>query len=128
MNVDAFTWNGTIAANQTLQPMTALRAYEKDPGQGHLLNHYNFGGWLIWKGVPVFTDGRPDMYGDAFVDDYWLLNSATGDWKGQLTRWDVDRVLFPPSSPLVPKLKAEGWRELASDPAAVLLARPEPRP
>lgn len=124
VNATAFTHAGTIEANRALQPIDALRAYEKDPGTGHLLNHYNFGGYLIWEGIKVFTDGRPDMYGDAFVDDYWLLNSATGDWRGQLARWDVDRVLFPKDSPLVKELRSSGWRELAADRASVLLAPP----
>lgn len=125
VNGRAFTTAGTIDANRTLQPMATLEALQRDPGTGRLLNHYNFGGWLIWKGVPVFTDGRPDMYGDAFVDRYWLLNSATGDWRGELARWRVDRVLFPPDSPLVGELRRDGWRTLATDPAAVLLAPPD---
>lgn len=125
VNSHAFTTAGTIDANRRLQPMATLEAFQRDPGTGRLLNHYNFGGWLIWKGVPVFTDGRPDMYGDAFVDRYWLLNSATGDWRGELARWRVDRVLFPPDSPLVGELRRDGWRTLATDPAAVLLAPPD---
>jgi hypothetical protein len=126
LNTASFTASGTVEANRPLQPIETVEAYRSDPGSGRLLNHYNFGGYLIWKDVAVFTDGRPDMYGDAFVDDYWLLNSATGDWRGQLARWKVDRVLFPRDSPLVRALRTEGWSVLATDAASELLARPVP--
>ncbi|MGH9566786.1 MAG: hypothetical protein ACRD4I_12425, partial [Candidatus Angelobacter sp.] len=36
-----------------------------------LLNHYNWGGYLIWKLYPqyrVFVDGRADLYGDDFLN------------------------------------------------------------
>ncbi len=35
-----------------------------------VLNEYNFGGFLIFNGVRPFIDGRADMYGDKFLDEY----------------------------------------------------------
>jgi len=37
---------------------------------GPVLNNYNFGGFLIFSGVPVFIDGRADLYGDDFIRGY----------------------------------------------------------
>ena len=37
-----------------------------------VLNQYDFGGYLIFKGVKVFVDGRTDLYGDAFLANYDL--------------------------------------------------------
>ena len=37
------------------------------------MNHYNWGGYFIWKLYPqyrVFMDGRADVYGDALMTDF----------------------------------------------------------
>jgi hypothetical protein len=121
---DALTYDGTLAAVAVDQPVEIAEALAQSPADRGLLNHYNYGGYLIWKEIPVFVDGRPDMYGDKFVDDYWLVNTTTGAWRDELRKWNVDRVLYPKGSPLANALRADGWKELASDQAAVLLARP----
>ena len=41
-----------------------------------VLNEYNFGGFLIFNGVRPFIDGRADMYGDKFLEDYAELITA----------------------------------------------------
>ncbi len=36
-----------------------------------MFNGYNFGGPLILAGIKPYIDGRADMYGDAFVLEWW---------------------------------------------------------
>ena len=38
-----------------------------------MFNEYAFGGYLIFKGVKAYIDGRADMYGDAFVQQYLAI-------------------------------------------------------
>ena len=35
-----------------------------------MFNDYSFGGWLVFKGVRPFIDGRSDMYGDDLLKLY----------------------------------------------------------
>lgn len=94
--------------------------------RGHLLNCYDFGGYLIWHrpDVPVYVDGRPDMYGDAFMDGYMRLTFTRGDWRGELDRRGIRWAILQPTVPLARALRAEpGWRVVTRDEASVLFAR-----
>ena len=40
---------------------------------GPIFNHYDWGGYLIWRlhpEYPVFVDGRADLYGDQLMTDF----------------------------------------------------------
>jgi hypothetical protein len=122
-SVVSTTASATATAQAGIQPVIATAWLAAHPG-GNLLNHYNFGGWLVWNRVPVFIDGRPDMYGDAFVDHYVQLTGARGDWKTELDRLGVDRVLLPKENELAKKLaKDPDWVRGVADPVAVLFLR-----
>ena len=111
----------SIAAQARTQSPAAAAWLVAHPG-GRLLNHYNFGGWLIWNGVPVYVDGRPDMYGDVFMDRYVRMTSMRGDWRAQMTSEGIDRVLMPTGNPMLAALRKDpGWKVQTADGAAVLL-------
>ena len=111
----------SISAQARTQSPAAAAWLVAHPG-GKLLNHYNFGGWLIWNGVPVYVDGRPDMYGDAFMDRYVRLTSMRGDWRAQMTSEGIDRVLMPTGNPMLAALRKDPrWKVQTADGAAVLL-------
>lgn len=92
-----------------------------------ILNHYNWGGYLIWKLYPryrVFIDGRADLYGDEFMEELSATYHLTDDWQRALQKWDVRTLVLPPDAPVVAKLLASsGWREVYADPQAVVLSR-----
>jgi len=93
-----------------------------------MLNHYNWGGYFIWKLYPeyrVFIDGRADVYGDSFINNfastYYLRGPA---WQSLLEKWNIRTVVLPPDSPLVTALKSiPGWKTMFADPQAVVLSR-----
>jgi hypothetical protein len=95
---------------------------------GPILNHYNWGGYFIWRLYPeyeVYIDGRADLYGDAFMDElasiYYLKGSA---WRGSFEKWGIRTVLLPPDAPLVTALTAlPDWKEIYADNQAVILTR-----
>jgi hypothetical protein len=97
---------------------------------GPLLNHYNWGGYLIWKLYPkyrVYIDGRTDLYGDAFMDQfaftYYISDAA---WRQTLEKWQIRTAILPPDAPLVAALRCQrDWREIYGDSQAVILLRKE---
>ena len=74
--------------------------------------------------VKVFVDGRPDMYGDEFVDRYmstWWLKPG---WQERLREDGVNTVIANPNSKLVIALaKDPGWKRVYGDAIAVILQR-----
>jgi hypothetical protein len=121
---------GNAAARSREYPLIATEWLAENPGK--VFNHYNFGGWLVLQRVPVYVDGRPDMYGDAFMDDYVRMTGpAVADWQAEMDRIGADRILFPSNSSITKQIvgdvtagKAIGWTEVElADPAARLFVR-----
>jgi hypothetical protein len=99
-------------------PRAAAAFLGRERPPGPILNHYNFGGYFIWTLYPqyrVFTDGRADVYGDQFMNDF----AATYYFRG-----DVRTLVLPPDAPLITALRASpDWREIYADSEAVILTR-----
>jgi len=97
---------------------------------GPLLNHYNWGGYFIWKLFPaykVYIDGRADLYGDAFMDQFAASYYLKGkSWQDPLNDWGIRTVVLPPDAPLIVALRGmPGWKEVFADKQAVVLTRAE---
>ena len=54
-------------------PVTALAHVPPQLLSQPVFNEYAFGGYLIFKGVKPYVDGRADMYGDAWVQEYLAI-------------------------------------------------------
>jgi hypothetical protein len=106
-------------------PSRAVAFLQAHPPEGPIFNHYDWGGYLIWRLYPatrVFIDGRADLYGqpllDKFADTYQLKNS----WQQSLQDWNVQTVLVPPDSALATGLRSSGrWVVSYEDVQAVIL-------
>jgi hypothetical protein len=93
---------------------------------GPIFNHYNFGGYFIWKlhpSYPVYIDGRADLYGDQFLHDFAKTYYVTDDnWEAPFRQWNIKTVVLPPDAPLVAALQlTHDWSEVYSDSEAVIL-------
>jgi hypothetical protein len=93
-----------------------------------ILNHYNWGGYFIWKLYPeyrVYVDGRADLYGDAFMNDLASTYYLSGDsWRNPFEKWGIRTVILPPDAPVTTALRAlPDWKVLYSDNQAVILAK-----
>ncbi len=93
-----------------------------------IFNHYNWGGYFIWKLYPqyqVYIDGRADLYGDAFMDDLATTYYVRGDsWRSQFEKWGIRTVVLPPDAPLVTALATQGdWKTIYADKQAVVLTK-----
>lgn len=109
-------------------PADAVRFLQEHPLPGPILNHYNWGGYLIWKLYPeyrVFIDGRADLYGDDFMDrfaDVYYVRKS--DWYVTFETYGIRTVMLPPDAPLVEALRLNiEWKQQYADSQVVLLAR-----
>jgi hypothetical protein len=59
-----------VIADDDQTPISALASVPDNVRQQPVFNDYEFGGYLIFKGIRVFVDGRADMYGDTFIREY----------------------------------------------------------
>jgi hypothetical protein len=91
-----------------------------------VFNSYSFGGWLVFKGVRPFIDGRADMYGDAFVQTYVDAERVKSPEIAldTLDRYKVAWTILTPKVALVDLLdRTPGWRRLYADKWAVVQVR-----
>jgi hypothetical protein len=124
-------------------PAGAVAYLQAHPINGPLFNHYDWGGYLIWKLYPstrVFIDGRADLYGEGLNadglngdglrgEDLLFQFAATyqfkDDWRRSLQRWNIDAVLVPVNSALATGLRSSaGWIVSYEDAQAVILTTP----
>lgn len=87
-------------------------------------NRYGWGGYLIWRGLPVFVDGRADVYGDDFLLYYRQTLELQEGWREPLDEFDVTYALLGKNSALGTLLAAsDDWRERYADEQARIFAR-----
>jgi hypothetical protein len=86
---------------------------------GKLLNEYGDGGYLIYRLAPhakVAVDGRADMYGDQFIEEYLQLYQGAADWQAKFKRLGVDLAVLPLDAPIRQLLLENGrFREIYRD-------------
>ncbi|MEW5986186.1 MAG: hypothetical protein AB1791_06100 [Chloroflexota bacterium] len=109
-------------------PVAAVDFLEQEGlAQARGYNSYNWGGYLIWRGLPVFVDGRADVYGDDFLFYYLQTWELTSSWRQPLVDWQVEYVLIEPHRSLSTLLIASGeWTPVYTDEVAQVLVRERP--
>ncbi|PDT90004.1 hypothetical protein CO669_11040 [Bradyrhizobium sp. Y36] len=113
----------TFTMNQT--PVAAVDLLEKLKPQ-RIFNAYQFGGYLISRDIPVFVDGRAELYGEKFVMDFF---KATEGKKPEmlprlLDEYKIDATLLVADAPgpqILDQLK--GWKRIYADDIAVIHVR-----
>jgi hypothetical protein len=97
---------------------------KKDLTQKRIFNHYTWGGYLIWRGIPVFVDGRADVYGNEFLERYFQACKDPRVLDALLDEYKIDLILIPPYGPNVISLsQSPSWKEVFHDGFSVLYAR-----
>ena len=110
-------------------PSDALAAVSADHVEGPVLNEYSFGGYLIFRGIKPFIDGRY-LYGDAFITQYMQALTLTSDGLPRLlAEYHIAWTLLAPKTPANSVLAhLLGWHRLYADDIAVIYACDEVRP
>jgi len=111
---------------EKLAPFLALRAVEQANIKGPVLNSYGSGGYLIFSGIPVFIDGRADMYREELLRQYGeameLRRSDSLD--KVLAQYRITWTLLEADMPAVALLdRMPEWRRLYADKSVVVHAR-----
>lgn len=118
--------SGRFAPVAASTPEAAMQAAVRAGAIGPVLNSYNFGGYLIYNGVPVFMDGRADMYGDALLKRQLdaLSLGKPEDLPRLLEDYRIGWTLLEPHTPALALLdRMPGWRRVHTDAVAVVHVR-----
>jgi hypothetical protein len=106
-------------AQEEFFPVEAARFLRESPPPGKMFNSYNWGGYLIFAApdVPVYVDGRTDLYDDAFLRQYLKIILIRDGWDTALDEQDVGFVAIEAESVLATMLRerSDQWRELVFD-------------
>jgi hypothetical protein len=98
-----------------------------------LLNHWNFGGILIFRtrgAIPVFVDGRSaTAYPDALLRDYFKLGRSEVDetaWDTVLEKYQIDTVLWVRAHEALRRflVRKRGWKEAYTGLYASIYVKP----
>jgi hypothetical protein len=116
---------GNEAAIAERYPVTAVDYIEQaNLTEARIYNSYNWGGYLIWRGVPVFVDGRADVYGDPFLFLYRETFEVQSTWQEPLDEYNVDYVLMERGTPLTAVLTiSSDWTLAYEDEIAQIFVR-----
>ncbi|MET0708539.1 MAG: hypothetical protein ABWY82_17120 [Tardiphaga sp.] len=127
--VGGWTWvlsaNAGFAPSERQSPAAAVDVL-KARNPKRVLNDLPFGGYMIWRQMPVFIDGRAELYGEAFELAYYraLQLKDVNQFLDILSTWEIDAVLLTPGTPAVGLLdNISGWQRIYSDANAVLHVR-----
>lgn len=107
-------------------PVGAVRFLQERAVQGRILNHLNYGGYLMWQTpAPVFIDGRLEVMGESFYEEY-LAAGENQELLALLDRHQADVVIFPylvANSWLQQIKTAPQWRLVYTDAQAAIYLR-----
>jgi hypothetical protein len=112
-------------------PAEVLPYLESHELSGHMLNFYNWGGYLGWKDprLKVFVDSRVDIFERAGVFGDYLQVQTLADPVRVLDKYQIRYVLFPTEQPLTYLLKRDpNWKVIFSGRISPLLERVGPPP
>jgi hypothetical protein len=115
-----------VGPPNSVAPEAALDFVRKAGITGNVFNDYYFGGYLIFKGIPTFVDGRTPPFTEEFLREYSNAVSLS-DRKSALQlldRYNVQWVLLVPTEPLARALaESDQWNGAYSDKDSVVFVR-----
>lgn len=114
-----------LAPGKSISPKGAVDAIEA----AHItrvFNDYDFGGYLVARGLKPFIDGRTELYGGTFTareNAAVTLEDLPGFLK-LLDQYQIQATLFAPARPANALLaRMPGWRQVYADDTAVVYVR-----
>ena len=114
------------AAESRYFPVAALPDLNIHCRDRHVLNRYEWGGYLIWnaRDIPVFLDSRTDIFEHHGVLLDYLEATDLNDSFAILDRYRIGCVLLSPDSKLVYLLRhSPEWKVQYADQTAALILR-----
>jgi hypothetical protein len=123
--VTRWTMPSRIEPPAGFAPEKAISAARLASLNDNVFNSYEFGGYLIFKGIPTFVDGRIELYGNQFLQRYFASMALTNPEEATqfLNQYDVHWALLRPGEPIAFMLKVDGWVQLYGDDSAIILVK-----
>jgi hypothetical protein len=93
---------------------------------GNIYNAYDFGGYLIFRGLPTFIDGRTDqLFGNGFMtENRTIVAERPREFIGYLEKYRISIGLVPPNSMEAQEFRASAdWMGVYSDDISELFRR-----
>jgi hypothetical protein len=116
-----------ILLEQARFPVRAAAFLDKNNLPGPIFNSYNYGGYLIWRLYPryrVFIDGRADLYGDDFLNEFVEVYEVHVDPRPTLEQAGIRTVIVEADSNMARFLNAQkDWSLVYQDRVAVIFTR-----
>ncbi|MEM5389021.1 hypothetical protein VSR68_36530 [Paraburkholderia phymatum] len=113
---------------RTDDPVSPISALAHVPAQilsEPVFNSYGFGGYLIFRKIKPFIDGRADLYGDDFVSDY--LTATAPDrtaFERLVTKYQIRWAILHAGTAVADMIDAlPDWRRIYADDHAVVYVR-----
>jgi hypothetical protein len=113
----------SLSKTEKAFPKKAVDFLLAHPEEGNLFNKYRWGGYLIWREVKVFVDGRADVYGRELIGDYLQVQRGE-NWKELLEKYEIEIILWPQKE-ILPTLLKESpeWQIIYEDEIAVIFQK-----
>lgn len=86
--------------NMSVFPSDEILEVVKETNPKKLLNGYNEGGYLIFKDVDVFIDGRADIYSRYNLKDYLTILNFRKNALQLIEKYEFDYVLMMKNCPI----------------------------
>lgn len=97
-------------------------------------NEYNYGSYMLFRGIPVFIDSRADLYAPEFsgnddkdiFTDFINTSSISKFYEDTFEKYDITHVITSKKSKtnmIITKTKDENYKELYSDDNFVIYER-----
>jgi len=105
-------------------PVEAVHWLKGHPQNGHMLNDFNWGGYILletWPEYQIFMDGHTHIYGEALTREYEQVITTSQGWESVLEKYQIKWVILPSSSLLAHTLESQEWEILYDDETAVIL-------
>lgn len=117
---------GRYRPPESIQANAAIDAVQRSSIHGSVLNDYQFGGALIYRGIPVFVDGRADLYDQQVMGLYIdaMIDGKPSALAQIIQKYKIGWALLALDSPAIAYFENQaGWQRFYSDTFAVVYIR-----
>jgi hypothetical protein len=116
----------SVAPDKQVSPESSVDYIFAHNLHGNIYNEFNFGGYLIFRGIPTFIDGRTDqLFGDGFtIENHTIISKRPREFIRYLDKYSISIGLVAPTSIESQEFRASSdWIGVYSDDISELFVR-----
>ena len=132
LGVCVLSLNGKIAFkfDEMTKPVAAVEFLNREKLKGNMFNDEEFGDYVIYSAWPqykVFFDGRSDMYGETWGNQYMKVATLQPDWQKVIDKNGFGWMFLPTGSSLSTMLlENKNWHLIYADKVAEIFVKDIP--